>query len=89
MASGAIAWKNSAFPALSLGELHQLAEQNRNNETVTRLLREIRALHVVVYNAWRLEAEHYFVYLDNPQGAANAVQLSLNGIFHWREAKRL
>lgn len=58
------------FPALSLAELHQLAEQNRDNETVTRLLWEIRALHVVAYNAWRVEKEHYFVYPDNPQGAA-------------------
>lgn len=58
------------FPALSLGELHQLYEENRDNATVTRLLWEIRALHVVAYNAWRLEAEHYFVYPDNPQGAA-------------------
>lgn len=58
------------FPALSHAELHQLAAQNRDNETVIRLLWEIRALHVVAYHAWRLEAEHYFVYPDNPQGAA-------------------
>ncbi|MCO5398421.1 hypothetical protein [Ralstonia soli] len=58
------------FPALSLAELHQLAELNRDNETVTRLLWEIRALHDVAYYAWRLEAEHYFVYPDNPKGAA-------------------
>lgn len=58
------------FPALSLDELHQLAEENRDNDTVMRLLWEIRALHVVAYCAWRLDAEHYFVYPDNPHGAA-------------------
>ncbi|EPX94741.1 hypothetical protein C404_26835 [Ralstonia sp. AU12-08] len=30
------------FPELSLAELHQLAEQNRDNETVTRLLPDER-----------------------------------------------
>ncbi|KJK03959.1 hypothetical protein UB44_05115 [Burkholderiaceae bacterium 26] len=47
-----------------------MAEEHRDNETVMRLLWEIRALHVVGYNAWRVEAEHHFVYPDNPQGAA-------------------
>jgi hypothetical protein len=46
------------------------AEEHRDNETVTRLLWEIRALHNVGYHAWRLEAEQYFVYPDNPLGAA-------------------
>ena len=58
------------FAALSLGELHRLAEENRDNETVTRLLWEIRALHDVAYHAWRVEAEQHFVYPDNPLGAA-------------------
>jgi hypothetical protein len=58
------------FPALTLAELKTLAQEHRDNETVIRLLWEIRALHVVAYNAWRVEAEHYFVYPDNPQGAA-------------------
>ncbi|WP_104657340.1 hypothetical protein [Ralstonia insidiosa] len=58
------------FPALSLGELHKLAEDHRDSETIIRLLWEIRALHVVAYNAWRVETEHYFVYPDNPQGVA-------------------
>ena len=58
------------FAALSLGELHRLAEENRDNETVTRLLWEIRALHDVAYHAWRVEAEQHFVYPNNPLGAA-------------------
>ena len=58
------------FPALTLAELHQLAEEHRDNETVMRLLWEIRALHNVGYHAWRVEAEEYFVYPDNPLGAA-------------------
>lgn len=58
------------FPALTLGELHQLAEEHRDNKIITRLLWEIRALHVVAYNAWRVESEHYFVYPDNPRGEA-------------------
>ncbi|SFO90807.1 hypothetical protein SAMN03159417_00567 [Ralstonia sp. NFACC01] len=58
------------FPALTLAELHKLAEEHRDNETVMRLLWEIRALHNVGYHAWRLETEQYFVYPDNPLGAA-------------------
>ncbi|MGN5354803.1 hypothetical protein ACQ4P5_22770 [Ralstonia sp. L16] len=58
------------FPALTLAELHKLAEEHRDNETVMRLLWEIRALHNVGYHAWRVEAEEYFVYPDNPLGAA-------------------
>ncbi|CAJ0690407.1 hypothetical protein [Ralstonia wenshanensis] len=58
------------FPALTLTELHKLAEEHRDNETVMRLLWEIRALHNVGYHAWRVEAEEYFVYPDNPLGAA-------------------
>ena len=58
------------FAALSLGELHQLAEENRDNETVTRLLWEIRALHDVAYYAWRVDVEQHFVYPDSPLGAA-------------------
>jgi hypothetical protein len=58
------------FAALTLGELHKLAEEHRDNETVIRLLWEIRALHVVAYNAWRVETEHYFMYPDNPLGKA-------------------
>ena len=58
------------FPALTLDELHKLAEEHRDNETVMRLLWEIRALHNVGYHAWRVEAEEYFVYPDNPLGAA-------------------
>ncbi|MEE2978344.1 MAG: hypothetical protein VYB88_12800 [Pseudomonadota bacterium] len=58
------------FPALTLAELHKLTEQHRDNETVLRLLWEIRALHVIGYHAWRLETEEYFVYPDNPLGAA-------------------
>jgi len=58
------------FPALTLAQLHKLAEQHRDNETVMRLLWEIRALHVIGYHAWRLETEEYFVYPDNPLGAA-------------------
>ncbi|MGN8062512.1 hypothetical protein ACTJK4_12705 [Ralstonia sp. 22111] len=58
------------FPALTLGELHKLAEEHRDNETVMRLLWEIRALHNVGYHAWRVETEEYFVYPDNPLGAA-------------------
>ena len=58
------------FPALTLAELHKLAEEHRDNETVMRLLWEIRALHNVGYHAWRVETEEYFVYPDNPLGAA-------------------
>jgi len=58
------------FPALTLADLHKLAEEHRDNETVMRLLWEIRALHVIGYHAWRLETEEYFVYPDNPLGAA-------------------
>ena len=58
------------FPALTLAELHKLAEEHRDNETVIRLLWEIRALHNVGYHAWRVETEEYFVYPDNPLGAA-------------------
>ncbi|MCT7319052.1 hypothetical protein N5I87_23795 [Ralstonia sp. CHL-2022] len=58
------------FPALTLAELHKLAEEHRDNETVMRLLWEIRALHNVGYHAWRVETEEYFVYPNNPLGAA-------------------
>ena len=58
------------FPALTLTELRQLAEAHSDNETVMRLLWEIRALHEVAYSAWRVEAEHYFVYPNTPEGAA-------------------
>jgi hypothetical protein len=58
------------FPALTLTELRQLAEAHRDNETIVRLLWEIRALHEVAYNAWRVEKEHYFVFPDNPRGEA-------------------
>ncbi len=58
------------FPALTLSELHKLAEEHRDNETVMRLLWEIRALHNVGYHAWRVETEEYFVYPNNPLGAA-------------------
>ena len=58
------------FAALSLRELHQLSQEHRDNETVTRLLWEIRALHDVAYLAWRVEVEQHFVYPDNPLGAA-------------------
>lgn len=58
------------FPALTFADLHKLAEEHRDNETVMRLLWEIRALHVLGYHAWRVETEEYFVYPDNPLGAA-------------------
>ncbi|MGN6260558.1 MAG: hypothetical protein ACTHNO_07485 [Ralstonia sp.] len=58
------------YPSLTLDELHKLAEEHRDNETVMRLLWEIRALHVLGYHAWRVETEEYFVYPDNPLGAA-------------------
>ena len=58
------------FPALTFAELHKLAEEHRDNETVMRLLWEIRALHVIGYHAWRVETEEYFVYPNNPLGAA-------------------
>jgi hypothetical protein len=65
------------FPALTLAELHKLAEEHRDNETIMRLLWEIRALHNVGYHAWRVETEEYFVYPDNPLGAA---LLALRGV---------
>lgn len=58
------------FQALSLAELHELAQANSDNKTVIRLLWEIRALHEVGYFAWRVEAEQCFVYPDEPLGAA-------------------
>jgi len=58
------------YPALSLQELHDLGQRHQGDAAVMRLLWEIRALHAALRDAWRMEAEHSFVYPDNPEGRA-------------------
>lgn len=58
------------YPALSLTELHDLGLQRRDDKVVLRLLWEVRALQAVIRDAWRMEAEHSFVYPNTPEGKA-------------------
>ncbi|WP_199032697.1 hypothetical protein [Ralstonia sp. ASV6] len=58
------------YPALSLKELHDLGQRHQGDAVVIRLLWEVRALQAALRDAWRMEAEHSFVYPDNPEGRA-------------------
>lgn len=62
------------FPALPLAEFCQRAEAHSDNEIVMRLPWEIRALHALTYNAWRVEAEHDVVHPNTPRDTAQFAQ---------------